>query len=405
MLSLFPLYVSTFILSAGNGLLITLITVRASREGFSPTLIGLIGTSYFLGFLCGTLVATQLIRMVGQIRVFAALAAIAAAGTLVLLLQIEPVTWICVRFVMGFCFAGLFTAIESWMNGAASNEARGRVLSIYSLVDLLAATGSQLLLPVLGADGFVSLVVVAMLLSLSLVPIAITPATAPTEGRSVSLRFWQVWRISPLAFVGCFAVGLTNSAFRTVGPLYANDIGLGISGMAFFMSCGIAGGAILQMPLGWLSDRTDRRTTMLIATGCASIAGIVLTLLPTGGNPYVAYVGVLVFGAFAMPLYSLSAAHANDFAKPGEYALVSAGLLFTYAVGATAGPTLGSLAVDRFGPPALFTYIAIVHGSLVALALIRMAARPSVPKAERGKYKPELRTSPTTAGMRADAEA
>jgi MFS family permease len=396
MTSLIPLYVTTFILQAGNGLLITLITVRASREGFSPSLIGFIGTAYFIGFLFGALLATRLIRMVGHIRVFAALAAIVAAGTLGLLLHVEPYTWMALRFVMGFCSSGLFTTIESWLNGAAANEDRGRVLSIYGLVDLVSVTGSQLLLPVLGADGFTSLTVSAMLFTLSLVPIAITPTTEPPERRVVNARFWQVWQISPLAFVGCFVVGLTNGAFRTVGPLYASDIGLGIAGVAVFMSCGIVGGALLQMPLGWLSDRWDRRSVILLATAGASLAGLVLSFVK-GDTPYLVYGCALLFGAFAMPLYSLSSANANDFAKPGEHSAVSAGLLFTFAIGAALGPAIASLAMERFGPPALFTYIAIAHASLIAWALVRMRVRPVVPRQDRAKYRPEIRTAPVPA--------
>ncbi len=242
-IALLPLYVTTFVLQGGGGLLITLLTVRASREGFSPTSIGFIGTTYFIGFLLGTLTATRLIALVGHIRVFSAFAAIAAAGTLALGLYVEPFSWMAIRFVMGFCFSSLFTVLESWLNGAASNEARGRVLSIYGFVDLCAATGSQLLLPILGADGFDAIAVTAMLLTLSLVPIAITPTQSPAPVSLRSTVFWDVWRISPLAFVGCFVVGLTNSAFRTVGPLYAHQINLGIAGVAFFMSAGIAGGA------------------------------------------------------------------------------------------------------------------------------------------------------------------
>lgn len=393
MRALIPLYVTTFVLQGGGGLLITLLTVRASREGFSATLIGLIGTTYFVGFLLGTLTATRLIAMVGHIRVFSALAAIAAAGTLALVLYIDPYSWMAIRFVMGFCFSGLFTVIESWLNGAASNEARGRVLSTYGFVDLVAATGSQLLLPVLGADGFQAMAVTAILLTLSLVPIAITPTAAPAAVAPRNTAFWAVWRISPLAFVGCFVVGLTNSAFRTVGPLYAHEIGLGIAGVAFFMSAGIAGGAILQMPLGWLSDRFDRRRVMLFATAGASLAGVVLAAF-SGTTEIIAYGTALLFGAFAMPLYSLSAAHANDFAKPDQYATVAAGLLFTFAIGAAMGPALGSLAVGYLGPPGLFVYIAVAHASLIVYALIRMAVRPTVPREERTRYKPQMHPMP-----------
>ncbi|MEZ5776628.1 MAG: MFS transporter [Hyphomicrobiaceae bacterium] len=394
MYSLIPLLVAAAMLLGSNGIQSTLIAIRANLEGMSPAMIGAMGTAYFAGYVGGALMATRLISFVGHIRVFAALAAIAASAVLVFTLSVEPRTWIAVRFVTGFCSAALFIVIESWLNGVVSNQARGRVFSAYSLVDITAVTASQFLLPSLGAETFVPFSVMSMLLALALVPIALSPTAQPAHDDTVRMHLWDTWRISPLAFAACLTIGLTNSAFRTIGPLYARQIGLDLTGIAIFMGVGILGGAFLQIPFGWLSDRIDRRSVLMVATLGASLSALALSL-GAGNDHRLVYGGAFLFGAFAMPLYSLAAAHANDFAKPGQYAALSAGLLFTFAVGSMIGPLAASLVMERLGPQGLFTYTAAIHACLIVWALIRTAIRPTVPMSERVKHVPVIRSTPT----------
>lgn len=394
MTSLIPLLVAVAILLAGNGIQSTLLTLRAHDEGMAPTLIGLMGTAYFAGFVIGSFVSTRLIEKVGHIRMFAALAAIAASGALLLVLNVEPYSWMAIRAVMGFCFSGLFTVIESWLGASATSENRGRVFSAYSLVDVLVTTGSQFALPIMGSAGFTGFAVMAMLMCLSLVPITLTPTSTPQHQAGGKFNLFEVWSISPLAFMATTTIGLTTSAFKTIGPLYAQGIGLSLNQLAIFMGSGILGGAVLQLPFGWLSDRFDRRYVLMIATIGAGLAGLVLAMFD-GSVPHYVYAGIFVFGAFAFPLYSLASAHANDFAKPGQNAQVSAGLLLTYAIGAMIGPLIAAVVIERFGPPAFFAYTGIVHLTLVAGALIRMTVRPTVPKGLRVKHIPNLRTNPS----------
>ncbi len=389
-----PLLAAAGILLAGNGLFGTLITMRAQAEAFSLNEIGLLGTAYFAGFLVGTWRVTHLINAVGPIRVFASLAALGACGALILVMFVEPTTWIILRFLTGFCMAGLFTVVESWLNAAADNNERGRLLSIYRLIDLAAVTGSQLIIPVIGISGFHPFSLLAILLCLSLVPISLSRRGSPqlTAG---TFRFdlIEVWRISPLAAIGVFAIGLTTSSFRLVGPVYASGVGLDLTGVATFMAVGIAGGTVLQYPLGWLSDRYDRRWVLIGATLGASAAGLTLSLLPTK-DPFLLYAGIFAFGAFALPLYSLSVAHANDHARADQYALLSAGLIFIFSLGASIGPLAASLVIDAFGTPAFFAYVSFVHFLLVIATLLRMASRPSVPVSQRVRYVSLMRTSP-----------
>lgn len=388
-----PLLITAAILFAGNGLQGTLIALRANAEGFDTALIGLMGAAYFLGFMVSCLQVTRLIRAFGHIRVFAALAAVAAAGTLVLVLFVNPYVWIVLRATMGFCFAGVFMVLESWLNEAIPNEDRGRILSIYRLVDLSAVVGVQFLIPVVGTGGFELFAIMAILFCLSLVPVSLSNRSRPAPPEQFTFSISAVWAISPIACLGCVTIGLTNSAFRLIGPLYGQEMGLDLSGVALFMSAGILGGAVLQLPLGYLSDRFDRRWVLIACTGGASLAGLFLTFV-SGGVPELIYIGAFAFGAFALPLYSLSAAHANDRADKGQYVLLAAGLTLFFSLGAAVGPIVASLVIDRLGAPMFFAYTSIVHGSLIFLALYRMTRRASVPAHRRSPFVTLLRTSP-----------
>lgn len=395
---LVPLLIAAGILLAGNGIQGTLITLRANSEGFGPVIIGLLGTAYFAGFALSCIITPQLIRSVGHIRVFASLAAIASAGTLALVLAVDPVVWLLIRFTTGFCFSGLFMVMESWLNESSRNEERARVFSIYRLVDLGAVAGTQFLLPVFGTDGFELFAITAIFFSLSLVPVSLGDRSSPKAPESFRFSLTDVWIISPLACLGVLTLGLTNGAFRFIGPLYASEMGLNTGQIAIFIAADVVGGAVLQYPLGHLSDRYDRRLLVLIATLGAAAAGMFLSTAQPGANTQIIF-GAFLFGAFAIPLYSLSVAHANDRASGDQFVLIAAGLLFIYAIGAGIGPFIASLVIEQFGAPAFFIYTSTVHVLLVFASLVRMAKRPRVSRASRRRIEILLRTSPMIARL------
>ncbi|MCW2309187.1 MFS transporter [Rhodobium gokarnense] len=392
--ALVPLLLAAAILLAGNGIQGTLIALRAVEEGFRTTSVGLIGTAYFVGFITACIYGPRLVQAVGHIRVFSALAAIAAAGTLVLVMAPDPVVWLVVRFIMGFCFSGLFTVIESWLSQRADDASRARLLAVYRIIDMLVVTGSQFLIGATGVGGFTIFAIMAILFALSLVPVSLGDRSQPKPPEAFRFDLPLIWRLSPLACSVCVTIGLTNGAFRLVGPLYARDIGLDLSGIALFMAAGIFGGSILQYPLGWASDRIDRRWAILFATAGATVAGLYLTVVD-GDTPLRVYAGAFFFGAFAMPLYSLAVAHANDRASFDDYILVSAGLTFFYSIGASVGPAAASAIIERFGGPAFFTYTSVLHGSLIAVGLMRLISTPPSPASRRVRFVSLLRTSPS----------
>lgn len=390
---LIPLLLTAGILIGGNGLQGTFIALRASQEGFSTSTIGFVGAGYSIGFAIGCIYVTRVLRAIGHIRTFSAMAAIASASAIAMVLLIDPLMWFVMRIIAGICFASLFATVESWLNASVTNANRARTLSIYRLVDLGSVTAAQYLIPGIGIGGFELFAIVAMALSLSLVPISLADRSSPTVPEAIRFDVKKLWNISPLATVGCIVVGLTNAAFRNLGPIYAHDIGLSVTAIASFMSAGIVGGVVLQYPLGIYSDRLDRRLIILVATLGSALAALYLAFF-AGGDEWRNFVGIFIFGAFAMPLYSLCSAHANDHAGEGEHALVSAGMLFFWSCGAIIGPLFASVLLQVFGPQALFLYTAVILLAFMGYTALRMSARAAVPTGERrSRFRNLLRTS------------
>jgi MFS family permease len=390
---LIPLLVTAGILIGGNGLQGTYVALRGSAEGFSPSIIGIIGAGYSVGFAIGCVYVTRLLRQIGHIRTFAAMAAISAVAALAMSMIIDPVFWFAMRFVTGVSVASLFAAVESWINAKVTNANRARTLSVYRLVDLSSVTVAQYIIPAVGISGPVIFNIIAMALTLSLVPISVADKSSPAPPETLTFDLKAVWRISPLAVVGVISVGLSMAAFRNIGPIYAETIGMSITSIATFMSAGIIGGVMLQYPLGLYSDKLDRRRVILWTTVGSIITGAYMSF-GAGSNETANILSVFLFGAFSMPLYSLCSAHANDYAKPGEHALVSAGLLFYWSLGATIGPLLASVLLEYYGPRAFFAYTSFIFLAFLVFTLRRMKARPAVPPAKRTwRFRSLLRTS------------
>lgn len=394
---LIPLLTTAGVLLAGNGLQGTLVTLRGSAEGFSATVIGLAGAGYYLGFILGCWMTPRLLRASGHIRAFTAMAAIAASASLAMVLVIDPFFWFLMRLVTGVCFASLFANVESWINAQVTNQNRARTLAVYRFVDLGAVTLSQYLLPVFGVTGFEIFAIMTMLMILSLVPVSLADRSNPAPPAPFSFSPKRIWALSPLATAGAITVGLTTASFRSVGPLYAEGLGLDVSAIASFMSAGIIGGIVLQYPLGYLSDIISRRSVLLMATTGSTLSGLFMVWF-AGSDVALNLIGIFLWGAFTMPLYSLSCAHANDKAESGEYVQIASGLLFFWAIGASVGPLLSAVLVDWFGPLAFFAYVCAMHGAFVIYTIVRII-RGAPDEPDRGRFAPLLRTSPVFARM------
>jgi MFS family permease len=391
--SLFALLLSGALLLAGGGLMTTLLALRAQLEGFPTWLVGSFFASYSVGFLVGCLYLTRTIRAVGHIRVFAALAATTGATALLYMIAINPVVWLLLRAVNGFCLAGLSMVIESWMNDRADNANRGRLLSIYRIVDMGSNTGGQLLLLTAEPHSYVLFAIVSVLISLAVVPVALTRATAPAPIAAVKLNLGNLFAVSPLSVMTCLGVGVANGAYWALGPVFAHAKGLDSNQIAYFMTAVIVGGAVVQYPIGYLSDRVDRRTVLIAITMIASLASLALAHTGTGPTLWL-YSAAVLFGASAMPMYGLAIAHASDTADRDDFVRVSSGLLLSYSVGAIAGSIIGGAAMSVAGPSALFIHTAIVQALLVVFGVYRTSQRKAPPVAAQGEFVSVPRTTP-----------
>ncbi len=386
-----PLLAAAACLLGANGLSLTMIAVRARTEGLPDASIGLLGSAYYAGMILGVLVTPILIARAGHIRVFAALASISAISVLAVAFLPAGWPWMAARFVSGAAFCGTAMVLESWLNSIASNASRGRVLSIYRIVDLAANMGGQFLLPVFGVLGPDILMVLAILFCFALLPISLSKNGNPPAPASRLVNPAFLWRVSPVAMVGVFTIGLTNGAFRMIGPVYAETIGLGLDTVAVFIALWVFAGALFQYPAGWISDRIDRRLILIAFTAAAGLSCLYIANSATETD---LFIGVFLFGGFALPLYSLSVAHANDHAKPGQFIDIAAGLTLAFGGGAMVGPFIASILMEAYGPAAFFVYTASLHLALVVFVIIRMSRRAAVPASQRRRFVWLLRTSP-----------
>ncbi|MGO4572558.1 MFS transporter [Microvirga sp. 2TAF3] len=389
--TLFALLLGYGLMQMGNTLQGTLLSVRGSLEAFTPTQIGAVGAAFWTGIVLGSLWAGTVIGRVGHTRTFAALAAIAASATLLHLLVIHPVVWIAARALTGFCFAGLFIVVESWLNAAATTQTRGQILSLYGMTGLIAGIGGQLLLPAGDPSGFRLFCIVSMIISLALVPIALSRATAPIHATGeTKISLPRLNRQSPFGVVAAFLCGVTTASFFALGPLLAQQAGLDTSGIAIFMACGTLGGFAMTWPLGWISDRVDRRLVIIGAAGMAAaiLLGLI-TFVPENPPPWVLYACVAVFGGSVIPTYSIVTAHVNDMVESGEFVAASGGLLILLGAGSSAGPILSGMAMSAFGPLGLAYAIILAQILMAAWGVYRIRQRAAPPEEQKEAFVPE----------------
>ncbi|MEQ8734776.1 MAG: MFS transporter [Rhodospirillaceae bacterium] len=397
------LLLSVAFLLTGNGLLGTLLPIRASIEMFSTLEIGILGSSYYLGFAAGCIFGPRLVHRVGHIRAFTAMVAIVSAAALVHAMVSNPLIWWLLRAATGFCFAALFVIIESWLNERSTNTTRGTIFSIYTIINLSVITLGQLMIILYDPATFSLFAIASILVSIAAVPVAMSVAQAPNQIESTKIRIPHLFKLSPVGFCGCLVVGLANGSFWALGPIFAQQSGMRISDIAIFMSVTVIAGALSQWPLGRMSDTYDRRTVILGVCLGGVLSGIFMILF---GQTWES--GILVFsfffGAFALPLYAISVAHTNDFAAPEDYVEVGSGLLLAYAVGAVIGPFVASGFMTYAGPNGLFGFTVLVHAALAVFTVysLRMHARP--PEDARATFNESLLIANTTSAINPASE-
>ncbi|HSO42308.1 MAG TPA: MFS transporter [Rhodospirillales bacterium] len=403
-LTFWNLLAGTFLLLVGIGLLGTLVPLRLNDAGTSSLMIGVVGGAYFVGLIIGTRYCDRVIGSFGHIRAFAGLASILSAATLAFPLVPAPLPWAGLRFVSGVCLAGLFTCVESWLNAQASNELRGRILSLYMIALYLGQGLGQMLLPLPDSTGMALFMVCAAFVSLSVVPMAMTRIAAPPPGAWVRLGLRRLYALSPLGAAGAVSSGLILGAFYALGPVYARHLGFAVSETAQFMGLVIVGGLVLQWPVGRLSDRYDRRHALVaVALALMSVSAALVTAGLWSARAALALAPVL--GAVVFTLYPLSVAHANDRLEPAQVVAASAALITAYGVGAAFGPFAAAVLMEVMGPPGLFTFTGIIAGATAIFAIWRMRRRGPVPAEDQVRFLPLPRTTPIAGGLDPRGEA
>jgi MFS family permease len=371
------LLVAVALLTLGNGLLSTVVGVRGGLEGMAQATIGVVMSAFFAGFVAGSIWAPGLVQTVGHIRTFAALASIASAASLGFVLLVEPVFWVVLRAVAGACYAGMVIVVESWLNASADRARRGRVLAAYGVIFYGAWAASQPLLNLAPASGFALFCLVSILLSLALVPITLTRAGVPGVVEADRARLARLFEISPLGLAGAFALGVAMSAYWGMAPSFGQAVGMSEATISLFLTTTLLGALAAQWPLGWLSDRTDRRRVIVAATVSAGLVAVGLALVVDHAW---AFIGLAVLlGGAAMPIYALCVAHVNDQIETREVVAASSALILVYGVGSAIGPFGASLVMDAVGPRGLFVFMAAALGAFALYAARRLVVSPPPP--------------------------
>ena len=397
-ISISSLLFGTALLLLGIGLQGTLLGLRAVEEGFAVSVIGYVMSSYFLGFAVGNYFCPPLIRRVGHIRAFAALAAIISAAAIAFLLFINPVAWSLLRVITGACMVGLYMVLESWINALAPNQLRGQFFSAYMVVTFMALALAQYLLLFADVTGHTLFVLTSISISLALVPVALTRIEQPPQVVTPKLHLRTVYSESPLGVIGALTAGVVMGAFWGMMSVYCAKVGLDTTATVLLISATIVGGALLQWPIGKLSDHVDRRFAI---SGGAFIAGglALVNYLFVKGDSALLFLTYFLYGGFAFSIYSLSVAHVNDKLQPEQALDASRTLLQLYGLGAVIGPILAGAMMDNIGYRALPLLFTITLTTFGLFAIYRIVMGKAVAVEEQEPFIQLHRTSPVVMEM------
>ena len=379
-ISLSALLVSVFFIQFGTGALGPLDALAGQANGFTALEIGLLGSSHYIGLLAGCIVYPYLIRRSGHSRTFAMTASASAISALLHPLFIDVGFWCLLRVLAGFSIAGAYTVIESWLQAKLDNENRGRAFGVYRVAEMTGAVLAQGVIALLDPATYAAYTFVAIVACMSLLPLALTQSAPPELPDKVGFAPLFAFKLSPLAGLGVMTAGMSNSAFRMVGPVYGVETGLSTADIAVFLIVGVLGGGVAQLPAGYVADRFNRRHVLVGFSSASLAVCLSFGLLGSAGFAGVgtAFAMAFLYGAAAMPIHSISTAHANDFARPGDLLQLSASLIFLFSAGAITSPIMAGFLIESFNPGAMFLFVALIHLILIGYSFWRMGIRPAL---------------------------
>ncbi|SEW25602.1 Predicted arabinose efflux permease, MFS family [Cognatiyoonia koreensis] len=387
-ISFAALFLSAGLLQLSSGGVGPLDALTGLATGMTPEQVGFLGSAHFFGFFIGCWWAPRLMGGVGHSRAFAIFAATGAIGLAAHVLVTDPNWWALFRVGSGICIAGCYTVIEAWLQAKVTNETRGRAMGSYRFVDIVSSLIAQFMIGALAnLETYIAYNLLTIICCASLLPLALTKNEQPETPAATRLEPILAWKASPLAVAGVVVAALSSASFRMVGPIYGIELGLAPGQIGIFLAAFVAGGALSQIPTGWIADRFDRRR-VLIWLSVAATLSCASQYLAHGSSPETIMLLAFIFGFTTFPIYSVAAAHAHDFATQEQRVPLSAALMFYYAIGAIAAPYIASLLIAWFGPFAMFTLIAVGHIGLVIFGLARMRVRDSPGRRTRYVYAP-----------------
>ena len=385
------------LLMVGNGMQSTLLGVRGQIENFGTFEMSVIISAYFIGFLGGSRMAPNLIRRVGHVRVFAALASLISAVMILYPTLVNPWVWVLGRILIGFCFSAVFVTAESWLNDAASNENRGQALSIYMIIQTAGIVLAQGLMVTADPSGYVLFVIPSILVSIAITPIllSISPTPAFDTTKAMSLR--ELMGFSPLGCVGMFLLGGVFSAQFGMASVYGTEAGLTVGEISIFVATIFIGGMLTQYPLGWLSDRMDRRALIALTAAVGAVGASIGVM--SNGDFNLILVAAFLMGSTSNPLYSLLLAYTNDFLDHEDMAAGSGGMIFLNGLGAVSGPLITGWMMSVFGPSGFYILIGVLFTMLAIYAVYRATQRAAIPVDETGSFVAMSQSAMTPVAM------
>lgn len=398
LLLVWPLLFGIFMIMVGNGLQGTLLALRAELAGFSVSVIGIIMSLYYCGYLAGWFIVPPMIRSVGHIRVFAGFASMASTTILVQGLFVDPYIWSFVRLISGLSFVGLFIVAESWINDIATNKLRAQILSAYLFFIHAGMFAGQFLINIGPLESMGLFVLVSILISLSLLPVTLANKPSPGFQEQESLPIKKLFKTSPLSVASVVATGLVSASMFTIAPVYGQLAGFSLPKISLLMGLYVAGCAIIPLIMGWLSDRMDRRKVIIMITGCLFVSCVVCILYP-----HLVMWLAFVIGGGTISLYGVSAAMLNDRLKPGQVTSATATLIFINGAASCVSPILVGFLMDALGYGVFFAVFACGYCALFAYGLYRAWVGPEIDVNEQADFQPlPARSSPNFAQIGSD---
>ncbi|MEL6682580.1 MAG: MFS transporter [Pseudomonadota bacterium] len=367
------LFLGMFLLMVGNGLQGTLLGVRGDQEGFSTFALSIVMSAYFLGFLFSSRYTPKLIQRVGHVRVFAALGSLISAVLISYPVLVEPWAWTIGRVIVGFCFCGVYITAESWLNDASTNETRGKSLSVYMIVQMAGIVFAQWIVSQGDVSGYVVFIIASVLVSLAFAPVLLSARPMPAFETTKPMKIKDLIAASPLACFGIFMLGGVFAAQFGMSAVYGNRVGLTVGEISFFVSAIYVSALVLQYPIGWLSDRMDRRKLIIWLSLLGGAGSLIAFLIP--GYFVLIVVSGAIVGGMSNPLYALIIAYANDYLEKEDMAAASGGLLFINGVGAIAGPVIVGVMMDVIGNNGYWLFTAALMMAVGIFGLYRSTQR------------------------------